>query len=240
MRSSPQGTETDEVLAFLAEAGVEPHARILDAPCGIGRRAYGLGERGYRVTAVDSNAVAVEALRKHLPPDLAARVECRSVAKDAMPGLGAGESFDVVLCLDHAVGRDRPEEDTAFLARLRAHVSPTGFLLVDLLHRDFFAARPRPFAYHVIGNVEQQEFRKFDPVAGSLELIWRFYERDGKDLRFRGSSAARLRLLTPPEVGTLLQQAGWTAEAWFGGWRRETLSADRRKLLVLARPSARG
>ncbi len=231
--------EIEELVAFLAGLGVRADARILDVPCGLGRRAHALAEHGFRVTAVDSNTVAIEALRRRVSKQLGHRLDCRVSTKDAMPGVSPAETFDVVLCLDHALGREEPDMEENFLARLRRQVSPGGLLLLDILHRDHFAARPRPFAYHVIGDVEQHEFRTFDPLSGVLELRWRFYRRKGEDLRFQGTSSARLRLLAPHEVEKLVLAAGWRPEAWYGGWGKEAVSADRRKLLLIARPAAR-
>ncbi len=235
----PARMETDEIAAFLEGVGLAADARILDVPCGIGRRAHGLAERGYHVTAVDPNPVAIEGLRRRVPKALEDRLRCRAAEKDALPGSPPAEPFDAILCLDHALGRGAAEADAAFLGRLRACLVPGGILVVELLHRDFFAARPRPFAYHLIGDVEQHEFRTFDPASGILELTWKFYQRQGQDLRFRGTSSARLRLLAPHEVAALLGAAGWRVEAWYGGWQKEAISADRRKVLALARPAAR-
>ncbi len=232
-------SDAGEIAEFLASAGVGPGARVLDAPCGIGRRARDLAERGYHVTAVDANAVAIETLRRRVPKRLAGKIEYRASAAEGMPGGAAGETYDAVLCLDHALGRETPAKDVALLVRLRDRVGPQGLLVVDILHRDFFAARPRPFAYHVVGEIEQHEFRAFDSLSGVLGLTWKFYQRDGNDLRFRGISSMKLRLLAPDEAEGLLRAAGWTTEAWYGGWGKEAVSADRRKLLLVARPAAR-
>jgi SAM-dependent methyltransferase len=236
---TPPPPEAEEIADFLEATGIRPGARLLDVPCGIGRRARGLADRGYRVTAVDANAVAIDTLRRRVPKRLAGRIEYRAAAPDALPELAAAEAFDAALCLDHAIGRDAREKDVAFLSRVREHVSPEGLLLVDVLHRDFFASRPRPFAYHVVGEVEQHEFRTFDPLSGVLELTWKFYQREATDLRFRGVSSARLRLLAPHEVEGIFRDAGWTAIARYGGWGKEAVSVDRRKLVFAARPAAR-
>jgi SAM-dependent methyltransferase len=235
----PSSAEAEEIARFLQESGARAGARLLDAPCGLGRRAHGLAERGFLVTAVDPNEVAIQALRKRAGRSLADRLEYRSAPPASFPGLAPTERFDAILCLDHAISRDPPGEDVAFLRRLRGHLAPGGLLLLDLLHRDFFAARPRPFAYHVIGEIEQHEFRTFDAATGILDLTWKFYQRSGEDLRFRGTSAARLRLLSPHEAASLLETAGWKVEALHGGWGREPVSPDRRKILLVARP-ARG
>ncbi len=236
---APAAGEVEELADFLEAEGVPSGSRLLDVPCGIGRRARGLADRGYRMTAVDANTMAIEVLRRRVPKKLADRIEYRAASPESMPGVKAAESFDGILCLDHAIGRDARERDVALLARLREHVAPRGLLVVDFLHRDFFASRPRPFAYHVVGEVEQHEFRIFDPVSGVLELTWKFYQRDGADLRYRGISSARMRLLAPHEAEAILRDAGWTVVARYGGWHKEAVSADHRKLLLEARPAAR-
>lgn len=231
--------ESDEIAAFLAAQGVPRDARILDVPCGIGRRAFELAEHGFRVTAVDANEIAIDALKGRVPDALSKRLTYRAASKDTLPGPPVSEPFDVILCLDHALSRDPPEDDREFLARMRGHLPPQGFLLVEFLHRDFFATRPRPFAYHVVGEVEQHEFRTFDASSGILDLRWRFYQREGIDLRFRGESSARLQLLPPHEARQLLESAGWRVAAVRGGWGKEPLSSDRRKFVLVATPSAR-
>lgn len=239
MPPAPARPGGDEIAAFLVGAGVPRDVRILDAPCGLGRRAQGLAERGFHVTAVDTNAVAVEALRRRATKRLGDRLVCRASTREAMPGLPSTERFRVILSLDHPLGRDDGRADVAFLGRLREHLAEDGLFLLEILHRDFFAARPRPFAYHVIGDVEQHEFRTFDPVSGRLQLDWRFYQREGEDLRYRGGSSSTFRLLAPHEIEALLEKAGWRVDAWYGGWGKEAVFVDRRKLLVAARPSAR-
>lgn len=232
-------TEAEEIAAHLDAAGVPRSARLLDAPCGIGRRAFALAERGYRVTAVDPNEIAIGALQARVPAELSQRLEYRHAARETLPGPPVSDAFEVLLCLDHALGRGSREDDVALLERLRGHLSKGGLLLLELLHRDYFAARPRPFAYHVIGDLEQHEFRSFDPLAGVLGLTWKFYQREGNDLRFRGSSSTRLQLVAPDEVRQLLEDAGWRLETVHGGWSGEAVSSERRRLVFAARSAAR-
>jgi SAM-dependent methyltransferase len=231
--------EADEISGFLEAEGVRAGARLLDIPCGIGRRARGLADRGYRVVGVDPNAITIGALRRRIPKKLTERLEYQAADPAAMLRAARGETFDAILCLDHSIGRDTRARDVAFLTGLRDHAARDGLLVVDFLHRDFFASRPRPFAYHVVGDVEQHEFRAFDPVSGILELTWKFYQRDRADLRYRGISSVRLRLLAPHEAEAVLREAGWEVTARYGGWRKEAVSADHRKLLLEARPAAR-
>ena len=85
--------------------------------------------------------------------------------------------------------------------------------------------------------MEQHEFRSFDPTTGVLRLDWKFYERVGEDLKHRTNSTAELLLLTPRDLGMSLAQSGWRMVGVWGGWRREPVTADRRKLIVLATPA---
>ncbi len=236
----PPAEEAEALETFLGGEGIPEGSRVLDAPCGIGRRASALAARGFRVVAVDPNDVAIEAAKARVPPNLRPSLRFGTAPLERLPDLPTDARFDAILCLDHAIGRGPADREIAMLARLREHLAPGGVLVVDLLHRDFFALRPRPFSFHVIGSVEQHEYRSFDPHTGILELTWKFYERVGEDLRHRADSSATMRLLTPHEAGALVEAAGWRVDAVHGGWTREPVSAERRKLVLVARPAARG
>lgn len=229
------GHEAKAIAGFLAAEGVPTDGRILDVPCGIGRRAVGLAQEGFRVTAVDANEIGVETARARAPPEFRERLRFVCADKAVLPGLPTDERFDGILCLDHPIGRDGPEADRTFLERLASHTSPEGVLVLELLHRDFFAIHPKSFSFHILANVEEHELRAFDPVTGVLGLTWKFYHRDGEDLRHRGQARAELRLLAPHEAIRALESAGWRVSGTFGGWGREPLGADRRKLVLVAR-----
>ena len=233
----PPLEDVESIRMFLQEEQIMPGAHLLDVPCGIGRRAVGLAESGFEVTAVDPNEVGIAAAKERIAGAIADRLHLASASRDTMPGLPAGTRFDAILCLDHALGRESTADDVTFLRRLTAHARPGGRLILDLLNRDFFASRRRPFAFHTIGSLEQHEFRSFDAATGVLRLEWKFYERVGEDLKHRTDSSAELVLLTPRDVGVTLGQSGWRMVGVWGGWRREAVTADHRKLIVLATPA---
>src|SRR5438128_5318954 len=233
----PPLEEAENIRAFLQEEGIAAGARLLDVPCGIGRRSTGLAEAGYEVVAVDPNEVGIAAARGRMPPAIANRLTFASAPRETLPGLRSDATFDAVLCLDHALGRGPASDDVAFLRRLSEHIRPEGLLVVEMLNRDFFVSRRRPFAFHTIGSVEQHEFRSFDPARGVLRLEWKFYERVGADLKHRTESSAELILLTPRDLAAILEQSGWRMVGVWGGWRREAVTADHRKLIVLATPA---
>ena len=233
----PPLEDVEAIRMFLQEEGIALGAHLLDAPCGIGRRAIGLAESGYEITAIDTNEIGIAAAKERIPAAIANRLHLAAVPRDAMPGISAGTRFDAILCLDHALGRRSTADDVAFLRRLEAHARPGGKLILDFLNRDFFASRPRPFAFHTIGSLEQHEFRSFDPVTSALRLEWKFYERVGENLKHRTDSSAELILLTPRDLAAILGQSGWRMVGVWGGWHREAVTADHRKLIVLATPA---
>jgi len=233
----PPLEDVEAIRMFLQEEGIALGAHLLDAPCGIGRRAIGLAESGYEITAIDTNEIGIAAAKERIPAAIANRLHLAAVPRDAMPGLPASTRFDAILCLDHALGRGSTADDVAFLRRLEAHARPGGKLILDFLNRDFFASRPRPFAFHTIGSLEQHEFRSFDPVTSALRLEWKFYERVGENLKHRTDSSAELVLLTPRDLAAILGQSGWRMVGAWGGWHREAVTADHRKLIVLATPA---
>src|SRR5437867_11740652 len=177
----PPLEDVEAIRMFLEEEGVAHGAHLLDVPCGIGRRAVGLAEAGFEVTAVDPNEMGIAAATERIPDALVKRLHFATASRHSLPGLPAGTRFEAILCLDHALGRGSTADDTAFLRRLATHVRPEGRLVLARLNRDFFAARRRPFAFHTIGSLEQHEFRSFDPVTGVLRMEWKFDEPIGQD-----------------------------------------------------------
>src|SRR2546426_9989574 len=113
--------EAENIRAFLQEEGVAAGARLLDVPCGIGRRATGLAEEGYEVVAVDPNEIGIAAARGRVPPALADRLPFASAPRETLPGLPSDAAVDPVLVLDPALRRGPGSDDVALLPRLREH-----------------------------------------------------------------------------------------------------------------------
>jgi len=86
--------------ALLAELGVHPGDRVLDAACGIGTQTIGLALRGYAMSGSDLSPGAVERARA----ELTQRGLSAPVAVADLRTLGtAGEPFAAVLACDNAV-----------------------------------------------------------------------------------------------------------------------------------------
>src|SRR2546428_12633499 len=151
--------EAENIGAFLQEEGIAAGARLLDVPCGIGRRATGLAEEGYEVVAVDANEIGIAAARGRVPPAIADRLTFASAPRETLPGLPSDAAFDAGLCLDHALGRGPGSDDVAFLRRLSKHIRPEGLPVGDLVNPDFFRSRRRPISVLPLRSAGKNMYR---------------------------------------------------------------------------------
>jgi 2-polyprenyl-6-hydroxyphenyl methylase/3-demethylubiquinone-9 3-methyltransferase len=142
------------------DRSVAPFAGLtaLDIGCGGGLVAEPLARMGATVTAVDADAVAIEAARLHAAG--------REVAVDYQVGSSdelaeAGRRFDLVLALEiveHVADRDE------FLSTLGALVAPGGLLILSTLNRTLKSlVLGVGMAEHVLRWVEPgtHDWRKF-------------------------------------------------------------------------------
>jgi cyclopropane fatty-acyl-phospholipid synthase-like methyltransferase len=122
----PEITAAD--LAFVERhIAVAPPARILDVPCGAGRHALALAERGFSVTGVD---LSKDAVARATAAAAAAGLPARFVRSD-MRDFAADDPFDAALCLGNSIGYFGPPGMTAFFGRLAAALRRGGRLVLD-------------------------------------------------------------------------------------------------------------
>jgi SAM-dependent methyltransferase len=107
---------TDDTVAFI-EAQLKPGARILEVGCGDGEVAFALSQKGFRVTAIDSD------------PERVARAQKTSVRAvvASWPDFDAG-SVDAIVFTRSLHHMDRLSES---IQRVRSSLAPNGLLLID-------------------------------------------------------------------------------------------------------------
>jgi SAM-dependent methyltransferase len=199
---SPGRTDR-EAAGLWALLGLTAGARVLDAPCGYGRIARALAERGAQVLGVDlSAALLAEADRRRgdLPIE-----RLRYRRHDLRRPLGEA-GFDVGLNIFSSLGYGTEADDIAILSTLRAAVRPGGLVFVETMHRDRAAVTlshsPRD-AHRLPDGTLLVEERRFDPVAGRIEITWHWSGPEGA-----GRKQASSRLYTATELVRLLDAAG--------------------------------
>ncbi|WP_309082334.1 class I SAM-dependent methyltransferase [Zhihengliuella sp.] len=147
--------------ARLIDAMVPRRARILDAGCGPGRHAGELHTRGHDVVGVDADPELIDAARQDHPGPSYAVVDLTELDLET---LERADPFDAVLMAGNVIVFVAPGTETEVLRRVRACVSPEGFIAVGL---------------HVNRHLALAEFDRYAAEAG-LRVEHRFSTWDLK------------------------------------------------------------
>lgn len=120
----PEATAAD--LAFVERhISVSPPAFLLDVPCGAGRHARALAQRGFCVTGIDLSQDAIGRAS-----EAAAGLPARFIRSD-MRDFAADDPFDAAVCLGNSIGYFGSEGMATFFARLAANLRPRARLIID-------------------------------------------------------------------------------------------------------------
>ena len=186
---------------------VAPGAEILDVPCGAGRLALVLAQRGYRVTGVDWSSECLAHARA-APGSANVAWEQRD-----MRDLPWTDRFDAAFCLGNSFGYLDDRANETFLRSVRQtlkrgarFILETPMVLENLLSH----IQPRP--WWKAGDVYLLVENQYDPASGRLDIEYTFAKNGGLEVR-RGSH----RAYPYRELVGLLESCGFSvdvAEPW--------------------------
>jgi SAM-dependent methyltransferase len=190
--------------AVVAIGGLSAGMRVLDAPCGHGRLAVRLAERGMEVTGVDLTEGFLEVARDEAR---ARGVEVPFVQGDvrALPVAGP---YDAVVCWFTSFGYFDDGQNLEVLREYRRVLGPGGILLLETLSHDgyvrTFTESPDAIVVEADGDL-MVDRNRFDVDSGCI-VCHRVVVRGGerRDVRFF------IRLPTIPEWRRMLADAGFT------------------------------
>lgn len=191
------GTE-QEVEFLVAELGLRPGDRVLDAGCGPGRHSLALARRGMDVVGVDLSPEFVALARA--AADAAGTANVRFEVGDVRALAYDGE-FDAVVCLcqgGFGLLGGGPDED-AVMARFAAALRPGGRLALSAFNAYFVVRHPEP------GET-------FDPATGVHHERARLRDADGTERDFDAWTTC----YTPRELRLLARGAGLVVDGVFG------------------------
>ncbi len=110
-RNSRAGRTSDEVDFLVRALNLKPGCRVLDVPCGNGRLAIPLAERGYKVTGVDITTVLLQEAQS---ASQEANLDLELVETD-MRDLSWIETFDAAFCFWGSFGYFDDDGNRRFL-----------------------------------------------------------------------------------------------------------------------------
>lgn len=201
-----------EVAAIWSLLTLKPGSRVLDAPCGYGRIARGLAQRGAAVLGVDFSADLIreaERLRGEIPSE-----RLRYRIADLRQPLDEGD-FDVALNVFSSLGYGTEEDDVRILCTLRESVRPGGSVFIETAHRDWVTSALhegyRPGSRLPDGTLMVEE-PHLDPVSGRVESTWYWSGPAGA-----GSKSSSLRSYNASELARLVAAAGLKLQSVHGG-----------------------
>lgn len=219
---------------------------VLEYGVGTGRVALALARAGIEVTGVDASAEMLAGFREKLraePREVRRRVK---VVRGDMRTAALRRRFPLVIApfntLQHLYDRADME---GFLARVRAHLSPWGRLVFDVLspHADYLGADPEKtfgaprFRYPGRGVVRYRERFEYDPFRQVLLM----------ELEFRPESGAPAwrtplthRQWFPQELEAMLHYNGFGDIVWSENFTDAPPSARVESLLVSCRVTNQG
>lgn len=224
--------EVEDLLALLsAEHDLEPSA-VLDVPCGIGRHALPLADRGLAVTGVDIAPTYVGRARERAA---AAGVDASFVVGD-MRDLPVDARFDLVVNLWTSFGYYDAETDRAVLSGLHERVADGGALVLELSNKEgvltaFDDDGVSRRADHLV-----VETREYDPGRSRMHTEREVFEVEGDGYDHVGTLSFETRLFAPDTLRRWLLDAGFGEVSVYADLEGSELTRESTRMTVVAEP----
>jgi SAM-dependent methyltransferase len=164
----PEETNLQQA-AFIEKAlQLTPGARVLDVPCGQGRLAMILAQRGYRMTGVDFNPAA---LKDAARISRQRKLQIHWVRRD-MRRLSWRNQFDGAFCFFGSFGYFDDAGNSAFLKAVARTLKPGGRILVEGNCAETLFPKFQPRGWGRQSNAIIFEERSYDYVNSRVESDW--------------------------------------------------------------------
>ena len=203
--------------SLLAGEGVGPGASVLDCTCGIGTQAIPLAAQGYRVTASDISAAAVDlaqtdAAQRGVEIDFRV-ADVRTLSPDVTG------KFDAVISCDNALPHILTESDlTAAATSIREQLEPGGVFLASTRDYDSLAQeRPPGLPPTVSGKPGSRravtQSWTWSDDQPTVDIVLYVLDETGDDWRVTVHEAT-YRAWTRAEFTSILESTGFDGVRW--------------------------
>jgi SAM-dependent methyltransferase len=220
-----------ELLDVDSGPGLDSTGRVLDLPCGVGRHAVELAERGFDVTAVDATEAYLDAARERASEsDRGSAVEL--VAAD-MREFRRPEAFDAVLNLYTSFGYFEDRGDDERTARnFYESLAPGGTLVMSLTSKEVLAGKFEERTWGERGGTYVLEEREVRDDWSWMENRWLMVNSDRGAVR---EFTVSHRLYSAFELSELLRRVGFGDVTVYGDLDGRAYDENAERLVVVAR-----
>ena len=222
---TPEATRAEA--DFLAKRlALVPGSRVLDVPCGDGRLALALAERGCRVTGVDISEEFLEAGRARAKA-CGLEVTWRQAEMRDLPGR---EEFDAAYCAGSSFGYLDDAGNAAFLGAVSRALVPGGRFFIDCKAAESILPSFRESYEMNVGDIRFASVNRYDPATGTMENRYTISRGDRVE-----EKGALTRIYTASEILRLLSGAGFGGFETYGSVEGEPFRLGSPRLFVVAR-----
>ncbi len=230
--------EVEVLERIFSETKVHPGDRVLDLCCGYGRHALRLAEKGFIITGVDISPVAIKHA-KELAENMKIQDRIEFLMGDAREILkllkGKQGSFRAIINMWTSIGYYDDETDKKILRQLNRLASPGGILVIELGNRDFIVKHFQPFGIGELEGCELHEQRKLNLERSRVENTWKFYKKEGEELKHLASIPLNSRLYSLHELVDLLGKTGWKYINSYGNLELQPVTPDTRRIIIVGK-----
>jgi SAM-dependent methyltransferase len=217
----------EELDALCALAGVEAPCRVLDVPCGVGRYAVELADRGFDVTGVDATAAYLDTARQRADE---AGVDAEFVEAD-MREFVRPDTFDLVVNAFTSFGYFEDRDDDRRTARnFYESLRPGGRLVMSLTSKEVLAGKFRERTWSERDGTYLLEEHEVRDDWSWIENRWVVVD-DGDVREFEVSH----RLYSARELSELLRDVGFDEVEVYGDREGAEYDQNAEHLVVVAR-----
>lgn len=219
--------QSDQLLALL---NLEPDARVLDMPCGVGRHAIELADRGFSVTAVDATPPYLETAREHAQ-DADLDFDIEFVHED-MRAFRRQKSFDVIFNLYTSFGYfEERDDDERTVRNFYESLRSGGTLVMSLASKETLAPKFEKRTWDERNGKYILEEHEIKDDWSWIENRWIVVDGEGDVKEF----AVSHRLYSAFELSELLERVGFDDVSVCGDFEGSEYDENANGLVVVAK-----
>nr|ADQ54414.1 methyltransferase type 11 [uncultured marine crenarchaeote E37-7F] len=208
----------DEIVKVLAEHDVQT-GKILDLCCGNGRLSIWLAKKGFEAVGIDLSPLFIEdAVRKANEFGVESQVKFLVGDIQKVDEIVVSEKpFDAVINFWTSIGYADEKSDEEIFNKTRRITRKNGILLIgQCMHREFLPLQFNPRIYTEYEDTVLLEEREFNQISSRLKSTWKYYTKEGENMRFLDSCIFNIRVYGVNEIVSILEKTGWKVMDVFG------------------------